>query len=293
MVPILVLGYTPPWQVRDALRRDIEIAIFDREVAQECSAAAEELACRARIQVKVDTGMARLGLQPHEALPFLRWLQTLAGIEVSGLFTHLATADSADPTLAHAQLQAFGEVVDAAAQTGLRPPLVHAANSAAIFRHPAAHWDMVRPGIALYGLDPSPETQCPVGFRPALAFKTAIAQVKRLPPGTPVSYGATYITSRASCIATIPVGYADGFRRSPAWREVLVRGRRAPVVGRVCMDYTMLDVTDIPNVIAGDEVVLIGTQGDDMISAEEAAGWLGTINYEVISAILPRVPRMV
>jgi alanine racemase len=170
---------------------------------------------------------------------------------------------------------------------------VHAANSAGVFRFPEAHFDMVRPGIAVYGLDPSAETPCPDGFRPALSFKTAVAQVKTLPPGSPVSYGATYITAREECLATIPVGYADGFRRTPHWREVLVRGRRAPVVGRVCMDYTMIDVTEIAGVAVGDEVVLIGWQGGDAIAAEEAAAWLGTNNYEVVAAILPRVPRLV
>jgi len=291
--PILALGYTPPWQVREAIRRDVHLTVFDREVARECAAAAEELALPARVHVKVDTGMARLGLLPADALPFLGELRAMPGVEVEGLFTHFATADSADETQACTQLRRFRELVDAAVTSGLRPPLVHAANSAATFRYPAAHFDLVRPGIALYGLDPSVETPCPAGFRAALAFKTAVAQLKTLPPGSPVSYGATYVTQHTSRIATIPVGYADGFRRAPSWREVLVRARRAPIVGRVCMDYTMLDVTDIPDVAVGDEVVLIGRQNGDAITAEEAAGWLGTINYEVIAAILPRVPRLV
>jgi alanine racemase len=293
VAPILVLGYTPPWQVRDALRRDIQITIFDDEVARECALAAHELALQARVHVKVDTGMARLGLPPAEAVPFLRRLRDLQGVEVVGLFTHFATADSADETFAREQIRRFRHVVDEATGAGLRPRLVHAANSAAIFRYAEAHWDLVRPGIALYGLDPSPDTRCPAEFQPALAFKTAVAQVKTLPPGSPVSYGATYVTRGETRIATIPVGYADGFRRSPAWREVLVRGQRVPVVGRVCMDYTMIDVTAVEGLSVGDEVVLIGHQGADMISAEQVADWLGTINYEVIAALLPRVPRVV
>ena len=293
VAPILVLGYTPAWQVRDAIRRDVQITLFDEEVARECALAAHELALPARVHVKVDTGMARLGLQPAEALPFLRRLYDLQGIEVVGLFTHFATADSADETFAREQIRRFRHIVEGATAEGVRPPLVHAANSAAIFRYPEAHWDMVRPGIALYGLDPSPETPCPADFQPALAFKTAVAQVKTLPPGSPVSYGATYVTDRETRVATIPVGYADGFRRSPAWREVLVRGQRVPIVGRVCMDYTMVDVSAIEGLSIGDEVVLIGQQGKDTISAEEVAAWLGTINYEVIAALLPRVPRVV
>lgn len=291
--PILALGYTPPWQVREALRRDVQLAVFDGEVARECAAAAAELALPARVHVKVDTGMARLGLRPEDAPGLLAELQSRPRVEVVGLFTHFATADSADETFAREQLRRFNAVAEAVSKAGLRPPLVHAANSAAIFRFPEAHFDLVRPGIAVYGLDPGPETLCPGGFQAALAFKTAIAQVKTLPPGSPVSYGATYVTRRQERIATIPVGYADGFRRAPSWREVLVHGRRAPVVGRVCMDYTMIEVTGIPGVVVGDEVVLIGRQGDDAITAEAAASWLGTINYEVVAAILPRVPRLV
>jgi alanine racemase len=151
---------------------------------------------------------------------------------------------------------------------------------------------LVRSGIAVYGLDPSPQVRCPADFRPALSWKTQVAQVKELPPGSRVGYGGTYITRGAERIAVIPVGYADGFRRAPQnWGEVLVRGRRAPLVGRVCMDQTMINVTDIPGVRQGDEVVLIGRQGEDRITAEEVAARLGTINYEVVSAILARVPR--
>ena len=153
---------------------------------------------------------------------------------------------------------------------------------------------MVRLGLAMYGLQPSPHVTLPAGFRPALTWKTTIAQVKTLPPGSYVSYGNTYRTGLEETIAVIPVGYADGFRRAPRhWREVLVRGQRAPIVGRVWMDQTMINICHIPNVRVGDEVVLIGHQGEDAIAAEEVAEWLGTINYEVVSGILARVPRVV
>ena len=165
-------------------------------------------------------------------------------------------------------------------------------SSASSFQLPASSFQLVRPGIAVYGLDPSPQVPCPPDFRPALAWKTQVAQVKELPPGSFVGYGATYRTSGCERIAVIPVGYADGFRRAPHhWGEVLVRGQRAPITGRVCMDQTMINVTHIPGVRQGDEVVLIGCQGDDRITAEEVAARLGTINYEVVSAILARVPR--
>jgi alanine racemase len=292
-LPILILGYTPPWQVRDAIRRAVRLTIFDLELAHEVSAAAQELETPAIVHVKVDTGMARLGLAPDETLAFLQEVSALPGVHVEGLFTHFATADSADERFAREQLRRFGALLASIQATGLRPPLVHAANSAAILRFREAHFDLVRPGLMLYGLAPSPETPLPAGIRPALSFKTAIAQIKTQPPGTPISYGGAFVTARESRIATIPVGYADGFRRSPSWRAVLVRGQRAPVVGRVAMDYAMIDVTDIAGARAGDEVVLIGAQGADRITADEVAAWLGTINYEVVAAILPRVPRVV
>ena len=175
----------------------------------------------------------------------------------------------------------------------LRPPLAHAANSAALLRYPEYRYDMVRPGIALYGLNPSSAAQLPDGFQPALAFKCQVAQVKLLPAGSALSYGRTYITQRPSRIAVIPVGYADGFRRGPAnWGYVLVRGQRAPIVGVVCMDQTIIDVTDIPGVSQDDEVVLIGSQGTESLTVDQVARQLGTINYEVISEILARVPRV-
>lgn len=291
--PILILGYTPPWQVREALRSDVQLAVFDVDVARELSLAAEELRRTAQVHLKVDTGMGRLGTEPNAALPLLQLLRDLPGVEAVGLFTHLATADSADATLATEQLQRWEALLDEVTRAGLRPPLVHAANGPTILRYPSAHYDLVRPGLLMYGLHPSPETPCPPQFRPALQWKTEVAQVKIIPAGASVSYGATWIAPRPSRIATIPVGYADGFRRSPSWREVLVRGQRAPLVGRVCMDYTMLDVSEVPGVRGGDEVVLIGSQGDDRITVEEVATWLGTINYEVIASILPRVPRIV
>jgi alanine racemase len=191
------------------------------------------------------------------------------------------------------QLERFERVLAALDARGLRPQIVHAANSAALLTLPAAHYDMVRPGIAVYGLVPSPDVPLPAGFRPALAFKTQVAQVKEIPAGEGISYGATYITNESTRIAALPVGYADGFRRAPAnWGEVLVRGQRTPILGRVCMDQCMVDVTRIPGVRVGDEVVLIGRQGDDELSAEAVAERLGTINYEVVAALLARVPRV-
>ncbi len=291
--PILVLGYTPPWQARDAVARNITCTIFDDDIAHALSNAAVELQREAVVHIKVDTGMARLGLDPKDVGAFLRKLHRpdFPRLRVEGIYSHFATADSADERFALHQLERFAAVLDTLASTGLRPPIAHMANSAALLRFPAARFDMARPGIACYGLSPAPETPTPEDFRPALSFHTEVAQVKTHPPHTPISYGGIFITRRLARIATIPVGYADGFRRTPPWREVLVRGRRAPVVGRVCMDYAMIDVTEIEGVKRGDPVVLIGAQGNDRITADEVARWLGTINYDVVTTILARVPR--
>lgn len=291
--PILVLGYTPPWQARETVAHQVDATVFSLETAEALNRAAKELGQVARVHVKVDTGMGRLGLLPEDVVPFVRALREMPGLSIQGLFTHFAMADSADRSQTELQWRRFSELLADLEARGWRPSLVHAANSAAMLTLPEAHLDMVRIGIALYGLNPSSEVCLPPGFRPALTFKTQVAQVKTLPPGCCVSYGCTYRTSRTSRIAVIPVGYADGFRRAPQhWGEVLVRGRRAPVVGRVCMDQSMIDVTDIPGVRQGDDVVLIGSQGRERITVDEVAARLGTINYEVVSEILARVPRV-
>lgn len=214
-------------------------------------------------------------------------------LTVEGTFTQLATADSADRSYVRRQIDRFADVLAALDARGLRPPLVHAANSAATLTLPEVRYNLVRPGIAIYGLAPSAEVRLPTSYRPALAFKTLVAQVKEVPAGEGISYGATYVTPAPMCVATLPVGYADGFRRGPLnWGEVLVHGLRAPLLGRVTMDQCMVDVTHIPQVRIGDEVVLIGRQGSDELTAEAVAERLGTIHYEVVAELLARVPRI-
>lgn len=295
--PILVLGYTPAWQARDTVRHDVTATVYDLDVARALSQAAADLNRPARVHVKVDTGMARLGLLPDEVVPFVRELAALPGLAVEGIFTHFSVADSAEGQhQAHtlAQLAAFRRVLAELEGLGFTFPVVHAANSAAMLNWPDSRFDMVRLGIALYGLAPSADTPLPAGFRPVLSWKTQVAQVKILPPGAPVSYGNTFVTEREMRVAVAPVGYADGFRRGPAhWGHVLVRGQRTPIIGRVTMDQTMLDVTGIPGVRQGDEVVLIGRQGAAEITVEQVAERLGTINYEVVAEILARVSRVV
>jgi alanine racemase len=208
-----------------------------------------------------------------------------------GLFTHFARADEADRTTTDQQLKTFNQVVDGLQQAGLRPPLVHAANSAATLSLARSHFDLVRLGIAMYGLHPSAHCRLPEGFRPALSWKAQLSQVKLLPPGRGVSYGHTYVTQGTERIGTIPVGYGDGFRRIPG-NQALVRGVRLPVVGRVCMDQSMLQLDGVPEARAGEPVVLIGRQDGEAMPAEELAERWGTINYEVTCGIGRRVPRL-
>ena len=294
--PILVFGYVPLWQMREAVRLDLTVTLYTLNAARALTRTAQALEKSVRVHVKVDTGMGRLGVrfeQMDEILELVREVKRLPHLEFEGLFTHFAKADTDDQEHARLQLTRFQELLRVLEAEGLRPPLVHAANSAATLSLPAARFNMVRPGIALYGLDPSPEVRVPEGFRPALAFKTQVAQVKLIPTGECISYGCTYITERPTTIAVLPVGYADGFRRAPAnWGSVLIHGQEAPLVGRVCMDQCMVDVTALPDVRVGDEVVLIGRQGEALLSAETIAQRLGTINYEVVSEILARVPRV-
>src|SRR5262249_32498278 len=289
-------GYTAPWQAREVARLDLRATVYSLEIARALARAAGDLERAVRVHVKVDTGMARLGLRAEDVegiVAFWEALRNLPGLVVEGIFTHCATADAADQTYARRQLERFSQVLATLEEHGLRPPLVHAANSAATLTLPEARFDLVRPGVAIYGLHPSAEVRLPPAFSPALAFKTQVAQVKEIPSGEGISYGATYVTTHPTRIAVLPVGYADGFRRAPTnWGEVLVRGRRAPLVGRVCMDQSMVDVTHIPDVRGGDEVVLIGRQGDDELTAEAVAERLGTINYEVVAELLARVPRV-
>jgi Alr-MurF fusion protein len=294
--PVLVFGYVPHWQMREAVRLRLTLTLYSIESAQALSRAAQALNQTVKVHVKVDTGMGRLGIRAERSTEIVELLDEiieLPRLELEGIFTHFAMADTQDQTHARIQLARFEHILQYVDEKHLRPPLVHAANSAAIFSLPEAHFDMVRPGIALYGLDPSSELRLPAEFRPALSFKTQVAQVKDIPEGECISYGCTYTTDRPTRVAILPVGYADGFRRAPTnWGSVLVHGQAAPLLGRVCMDQCIIDITHIPHVRVGDEVVLIGQQGTASLTAEQVAQRLGTINYEVVSEILARVPRV-
>lgn len=295
--PILVMGYVPGWQAEDLARYDLTAALYDLEVAQEFNAIAQSLGRAITVHVKVDTGMRRLGLSPEKVPAFLQRLAAFPALQVEGLYTHFSTADEADKSFSQRQIGEFSTLLAQLTTMGLRPPLIHSANSAATLSLSAAHFNSVRCGISLYGLHPSAETPLPDDFRPALRWVAQIAQIKHLEPGDTVSYGNTYVADRPRTLAVIPVGYADGFSRAPrSWGSVLIAGRLAPIRGRVCMDQSMVDITEIVadgvSVQAGDEVVLLGAQGNAQLSAEDVAAQLGTINYEVVSRLMARIPRV-
>jgi Alr-MurF fusion protein len=292
-LPKLVVGWTPGWQAGLAIENDIGCAVADLETAGEFARAAQATGKPAHVHVKVDTGMGRLGFLPDEATEAIATIVAMSGIVLDGVYSHFSKADEADPAYTYRQFDKFKRVLDEVAAARIEIPIKHVSNSPSILRFPEMHLDMVRPGIILHGLDPSDDVVCPSDFRPVLTLKTMVASVKVLPPGSLISYGGTYVTQGYERIAVIPIGYADGFRRKPSnWGEVLVRGQRAPVVGRICMDQCMINVTHIPEVKMGDEVVLIGAQGNDRIRAEDVAVKLGTNNYEVTSMVMARVPRV-
>jgi len=291
--PILVMGYTPPSGAAMMVQHDLTPSLITREFAEAVSAEATRRGKVIPLHVKVDTGMSRYGLMPGEVVDFARGLTALPGVKLEGLFTHFATADAADQTHVRHQLETFRQVLAALESAGICIPLRHAANSAATMRLPEAHFDAVRPGIAIYGLDPSDEWPPVFEIRPALTLKSRVSRVRELPTGSGISYGRTFVTERPTRVALVPVGYGDGYHRILSNKSsVLIRGQRAPIRGRVCMDQFVVDVSGIPNVQQDDEVVLVGRQGETQIRAEEVARLAGTINYEVTTSLLPRVTRV-
>jgi len=291
--PILVLGYTPPALVEHALTHDVALTITELAQAERLSQAAQAQGRRATIHVKVDTGMGRLGVLPEEALPFVARLAALPGLDLEGIFSHFAAADAPDKTYTLDQAARFRAVTHALAEAGYTFRLRHLANSAATLDLPETHLDAVRCGGAIFGLRPCPDAESVLPLQPVLALKSSVTRVRTLPAGAGVSYGRTYVTPRRMPIALVPIGYGDGYHRLNSNRgAVLINGRRAPIVGRVTMDQLMVDISDAGPVAVGDEVVLIGAQGAQRITAEEVARWSETINYEVTTSLLPRVPRI-
>ena len=293
--PIMVLGWIPPEHYREALVNEVIITIFDEKEASLLSQVAKELQTKARIHLKVDTGMTRLGIVANDTnVAKAIEIINLPHIQVEGIFTHLSKADEIDKTYSHQQIARFKDFVDKVEQgAGRNIPLKHGANSASIIDLPQAHFNLVRPGIMLYGLNPSPDVDLKkVDLRPALSLKARISRVEKYTTGTKVSYGGIYITSGDTLIATIPIGYADGYSRLLTGKgEVLIKDKKYPIVGRICMDQLMVDITGDRTIKQGDQVILIGRDKNFSISMDEIAYKLGTINYEVTCMLSSRVPR--
>jgi alanine racemase len=291
-VPILVLGLTLPEQAQLFAGSDLTATAASPEGLQALHAAAGNNR-RIRVMIKLDTGMGRIGLQPDAAVTFVRQALSLSGLEIIGLYTHFAAADEEDCSFTQAQLERLNQAVQALHAAGIELPVVSAANSAATDSFPMAHLDAVRPGIILYGLPPAAGMPLHLSLKPAMSLVTRIVFIKRVPAGTTVNYGRTYRTPAATWLATLPVGYADGYSRHLSNQAaVLVGGIRRRVVGRICMDQTVIDLGPDCDAAVGDEAVLCGRQGQDEITLTELAGLAGTINYELACGISPRVPRV-
>ncbi|MBO8171641.1 MAG: alanine racemase [Bacillaceae bacterium] len=295
--PVVVLGYTAPDYMKEAVKHQVSITIYHIEALKALEQSARYEGIKGAVHIKVDTGMSRIGLRydDPQLMDLIRYTADSPYLEFEGIFTHYATADEIDHPHTRLQMARFVGLLENLQKDQLLPRYIHASNSAAATLYPENSHSLIRLGISLYGLHPSAEVRKAKQFplQEAFSLKTRVSHVKTLPPGEPVSYGATYASDQEEVIATLPIGYADGYSRSLSNKgEVLVHGTRAPIVGRICMDQTMVRVTHIPGVEVGDEVVLIGKQGEDQISMDEVAHWLNTINYEVPCIISKRVPRI-
>lgn len=297
-LPILVLGYTPPEGVEVARQYGVTITLFSQEVVDAIRALSAE-GEKLKVHIKIDSGMGRLGLLPgDDAISFIRNVSDLPQVAVEGMYTHFARADEENKDYTLEQYRRFKSVVDALRELGISIPIIHTGNSAAAIDTPGLSYNMVRIGISLYGLYPSDEVnRQQVSLTPVMTLKTKVVYVKKLPPQYGISYGTRYVTEEEEYIATLPIGYADGYSRMLSGNtEVLIRGRRVPVVGSICMDQCMVSLKsfagEAEQIKAGEEVVLIGRQSGESITADELASRLGTIHYELVCMIAHRVPRV-
>lgn len=293
-VPILILGYTVESRLEDVVRHELTQTVFSYELAKQLSDTAVRLGKTATAHIGIDTGMSRIGFLPcEESLDEIDRIFKLPNLRITGVFTHFSTADSADKSFTRQQFERFLYMTDGIEARGHKGLIRHCANSAAIIDLPEVQLDMVRAGIIIYGMFPSGEVGRDINLMPAMSIKTHVSYVKELPAGIGVGYGRTYYTDKLTKIATVPVGYADGYSRQLSNRaRMIVNGEYANVIGNVCMDQLMLDITHIDNVKMGDEVTVMGVCGDKSVSAEELGEMTGTINYEIVCGIGKRVPRV-
>lgn len=294
--PILILGYTFPYCYEELIREEIRPAVYRRDTVEELAAAAVKVGQKAKVHIKVDTGMGRIGITPdEEGLEFIRFLIEHPELEVEGIFTHFAKSDEADKTSANHQLELFQNFIDKIqTELGITIPVKHCSNSAAILEMPQANMDMVRAGITAYGLYPSEEVSKDiVPLRAAMSLYSHIVYCKMIHAGQSVSYGGLFTAQKDTRVATIPVGYGDGYPRSLSGRGyVLIHGKRAPILGRVCMDQFMVDISEIPEAMDGDKVTLLGMDGTERITAEELGELSGRFNYEFVCDLGKRIPRV-
>lgn len=292
-VPIHVLGEVLEEQIPFIIEYDLIPTISKLKTAEMLNQLSRHKSVKQKVHLKVDTGMGRIGILPAKIVDFTKKINELSYLEIEGLMTHFAKADEADKEYTRKQWQRFNRVSDELNEVGINIPIRHCANSATIIDLPEMEMDMVREGIMLYGLRPSGKVDQSFKLKPALTWKTRVVYLKEVDKGSGISYGATYVTPGKAKIATLPLGYADGyFRLLSNCAEVLIKGERVPIRGRICMDQFMVEVTQLPGVKVGDEVVLIGKQGKEEITAMELADLANTINYEIVSGITNRVPRV-
>ena len=293
--PILILGYTPKEQYSLVVAYDVTQTVFQYEMAEALSAEAVRQGRPAKIHIKIDTGMSRIGYPDSpESVKEIKQISQLDGIQIEGLFTHFARADESDKSSTERQLQRFLDFTDILEREGISIPIKHASNSAGAIDHKRAELNMIRCGIATYGIYPSEEvSRTEVQLIPAMELITHVIYVKEVEAGVGISYGATYVTGRKTKVATIPVGYADGYSRNLSnTGKVIIHGQYAPIIGRICMDQFMVDVTDIDGVKQGDFVTLLGREGNSYISVEELAAWSHSFPYELVCNVGKRIPRV-
>ena len=293
--PILVLGYVPGEEFESLVEQEIRYTVSEWKEVEILSKIAQKLGKNAYVHIKMDTGMGRIGLRSaEEILTLAQKIENLPNIVIEGIFTHMATADMADKTKAKEQIQMFKEMLQLLENNGIYIPIRHCSNSAGIIDLKEANIDMVRAGIALYGLYPSAEVNKEnVCLTPALELKSIVSYLKTLPKGSPIGYGATFVTQKETKVATVSIGYGDGYPRALSNKGyALVRGKKAPIIGRICMDQFMMDVSDIPEIQQGDTVTLIGKDQNEQITVEELAELAGTFNYEFVCDLGKRIPRV-
>lgn len=289
--PILVLGYCPITYAQNLIANDVSLCVYDKTLIKAYERIAQKIDKPAKVHIKIDTGMTRLGISPNSLSDFTQLIRSLPYLHLEGIFTHFAKADEVDTGYTKQQLGLFQTSLKSV--TVSKSTIIHAANSAAIFTQPSAYYDLVRLGISLYGLPPSDNVARLPGIKPALSWKAVITQTRRLKKGVSVSYGGIYTAQRDEIIAVVPAGYGDGFRRTPHHSsKVLIHGHAVPVIGRVCMDQFMVNIDNIKDVEIGDEVVIIGQQNGLEQTAEELGTCWKTFNYEVMTGLSARLPRI-